>query len=134
MEENKAETKAEAKNPTISVNRDEYGKTVVRLTSNTPDEIETMFYDTVESLVEHRQCPPDIIMRAVTHGMIQSDEKVRASHQKERQISNLIFGISMAALAGMVIFSVIRGDFLMAGILVAVVVALKFERDHFLRS
>lgn len=128
------ETKTAAKDPTISVSRDEYGKTIVRVVSNTPAEIEDMFYDTVESVVEHKQCPPDVIMRAVTQGMIRADGKVRSAHAKEWRDSSLIFGISMAVLAGTIIFSVIRSNPAMAVMLLAAVTALSWERYRYRRG
>jgi hypothetical protein len=76
------------KAPEIVISKDSEGKTVVKMTNTSPDELSGLICDAVESVVELQQCPPDMITRAVTNSLINASDMVKLGHEKENRASD----------------------------------------------
>lgn len=115
----------------ITIGKGEFGKTFVQIVSGSPLDTQNLFCDAVTSVVEHQQCPPDAIVRAVHHGLMNSDVKVRLSNEKESRISNFLFRLSTAALAGALIYSTITQNMAMAALLALILIGYGWERFRY---
>lgn len=129
MEDNvKAENASTNK---IVIGKGEFGKTYVQIVSGAPLATQNLFCEAVTSVVEHQQCPPDAIMRAVHQGLLNSDVKVKLSNEKEIRISHFLFGLSTAGLIAAAVFCLMTRNSVMSALLSMILIGYGWDRFRF---